>query len=139
QGLRSSVGAGLSRGESAAYTAALARVRRLVSTRSSTMSTTLSRGYQNLLVERKGRITIVRIHRPGVLNALHRETIAELEDFATSFVADDEQHALIVTGSGEKSFVSGADIQELAVLDPRGAEAISRFGQRVFGILADSI
>jgi enoyl-CoA hydratase len=44
----------------------------------------------------------------------------------------------VVTGAGEKSFVSGADINELAVLDPRGAEEISRFGQRVLGLLDGS-
>src|SRR5205814_3387259 len=51
---------------------------------------------------------------------------------------DDSQRALVVTGAGEKSFISGADINELAVLDPRGAEEISRFGQRVLDLLDDS-
>jgi len=66
-----------------------------------------------------------------VLNALNRETLAEIEACALAFTADPEQGALIVTGAGEKSFISGADIQELAPLDPRGAEEISRMGQRV--------
>jgi enoyl-CoA hydratase len=76
-------------------------------------------------------VTVLSIHRPEVLNALNRDTLSELESCARAFVADPEQAALLVTGSGDKSFVSGADIQELAVLDPRGAEEISRFGQQV--------
>jgi enoyl-CoA hydratase len=96
------------------------------------MATTLSASYKNLLVESRGPITVLRIHRPDVLNALNRETLSELGDFADRFAGDPAQEALILTGSGDKSFVSGADINELAVLDPRGAEEISRFGQRVF-------
>ena len=102
------------------------------------MTTTLSSGYKNLQVERRDALTVLRIHRPEVLNALNRETLGEIEDCSRRFVADSEQAALVVTGSGEKSFISGADINELAVLDPRGAEDISRFGQRVLDVLADS-
>jgi enoyl-CoA hydratase len=76
-------------------------------------------------------VTVLAIHRPDVLNALNRETLAEIDACAARFVDDPAQGALIVTGSGEKSFISGADINELAVLDPRGAEDISRFGQSV--------
>jgi enoyl-CoA hydratase len=96
------------------------------------MATTLSARYKNLLVESRGPVAILSVHRPDVLNALDRETLRELGDFAGRFAADPAQEALIVTGSGDKSFVSGADINELAALDPRGAEEISRFGQRVF-------
>ena len=96
------------------------------------MSTTTDAAYRNLLTERRGPVTVLTVRRPDVLNALDRETLGEIERCARAFVDDAEQAALIVTGSGEKSFVSGADIQELAVLDPRGAEEISRFGQRVF-------
>jgi len=95
------------------------------------MATTLISDYKNLLVEQRDAVTVLAVHRPEVLNALNRETLTEIEDCARRFVADPEQGALIVTGSGEKSFVSGADINELAVLDARGAEEASRFGQRV--------
>ncbi len=88
--------------------------------------------HRNLLVERRDAITLLTINRPEVLNALNRETLAEIEEVAIGFAADDAQGALIITGAGEKSFISGADINELASLDPRGAEEISRFGQRVF-------
>jgi enoyl-CoA hydratase len=91
--------------------------------------------YRNLLVERRGPVTILTVHRPDVMNALNRETLAEIESCALAFDADPDQGALIVTGSGEKSFISGADINELAPLAPREAEAISQLGQRVVGSL----
>ena len=94
--------------------------------------------YKNLLVEQRGAVTVLFVNRPDVLNALNRETLAEIEACARHFNADPAQGALIVTGAGEKSFVSGADINELAVLDPRGAEEISRFGQRVLDTLERS-
>jgi len=99
------------------------------------MTTTTASTYRNLIVERRGAVTTLVVNRPEVLNALNRETLAEIEAVALAFAADPEQGALIVTGAGEKSFISGADIQELAPLDPRGAEEISRFGQRVVGAL----
>ncbi len=102
------------------------------------MSTTAAVTYRNLLTERRGPVTVMTVHRPDVLNALNRETLGEIERCAHAFLADREQGALIVTGSGEKSFISGADIQELAVLDPQGAEEISRFGQRVLDVLEQS-
>jgi enoyl-CoA hydratase len=102
------------------------------------MTTTVSSEYRNLLVERRDVLTVLSIHRPEVLNALNRETLCEIEDCARRFVTDPDQHALIVTGSGEKSFISGADINELAVLDPKGAQEISRFGQGVLDVLAES-
>jgi enoyl-CoA hydratase len=102
------------------------------------MTTTVSTPYKNLQVETRGPVTVLSVHRPEVLNALNRETLGEIEDFARRFLTDAEQQALIVTGSGTKSFISGADINELAVLDPRGAEDISRFGQRVLDLLEQS-
>ena len=92
----------------------------------------------NLKIERRGAVTVLTVHRPAVLNALNRETLAEIEAAAREFLADDAQGALVITGAGEKSFISGADINELAVLDPRGAEDISRFGQRVLDTLERS-
>jgi len=102
------------------------------------MTTTLRSDFKNLQIESRGAVTILRVHRPDVLNALNRETLSEIEAFAQRFVADPAQGALVITGSGEKSFISGADIGELAVLDPRGAEEISQFGQRVVGRLESS-
>ncbi len=102
------------------------------------MQATVSESYRNLLVERREGVTVLTVNRPAVLNALNRETLSEVEAAVARFVADAEARALVVTGAGEKAFISGADINELAVLDPRGAEEISRFGQRVVGALERS-
>jgi enoyl-CoA hydratase len=102
------------------------------------MTVTATPAYKNLLVEQRGAVTVMFVNRPDVLNALNRETLAEIEACARQFNGDPAQGALIVTGAGEKSFISGADINELAVLDPRGAEDISRFGQRVLEALERS-
>ncbi len=102
------------------------------------MSLSTAGRYKNVVIERRGAVTVMMVHRPDVLNALNRETLAEIEHFTRAFLSDPDQGALIVSGSGEKSFVSGADIHELAVLDPRGAEDISRFGQRVLDALEQS-
>jgi enoyl-CoA hydratase len=99
------------------------------------MTTSTATTHKNVTVERRGAITTLIVNRPDVLNALNRETLAEIESVALAFTSDPEQGALIVTGAGEKSFISGADIGELAPLDPRGAEEISRMGQRVVGAL----
>jgi len=102
------------------------------------MTSATTTSYRNLLIEARGAVTVLRVHRPEVLNALNRETLGEIGEAARRFLDDPEQGVLIVTGSGEKSFISGADINELAVLDPRGAEEISRFGQRVLDTLERS-
>jgi enoyl-CoA hydratase len=94
--------------------------------------------YRNLAVERRGHVGLLQIRRPDVLNALNRETLGEIDQCVRAFQEDAEQGALIVTGAGEKSFVSGADIQELAVLDPYGAREISQLGQRVFDRIEQS-
>ncbi len=101
------------------------------------MSSTLP-AYQNLRLEHRGAVTVLTVHRPEVLNALNRATIAELGEFLTGFEADEAQGALVLSGAGEKSFVAGADINELAALDAQGAEEASAFGQRVFDRLERS-
>ncbi len=102
------------------------------------MSITMEQTYKNLLIERREDVTVLTVNRPAVLNALNRETLGEIEAAVSHFVFDAEARSLVVTGAGEKAFISGADINELAVLDSRGAEEISRFGQRVVGALESS-
>jgi enoyl-CoA hydratase len=80
-------------------------------------------------------IALVTVNRPDKLNALNRDTMGELADAFTRVRDDAAVRALIVTGAGEKAFVAGADIRELAVLSPVEAQALSRHGQAVFRAL----
>ena len=102
------------------------------------MTTTTQEGtaMKNLKLERRGPVAILTISRIDKHNALNRETLTEIEAAVSELAKDAEVRALIVTGAGEKAFVSGADINELAVLDARGAREISAFGQRVFDTIA---
>lgn len=70
--------------------------------------------FQNILIEIKEAIAIVTINRPKKLNALNKETIGELHHAFLSLEADADVRAIIVTGSGEKAFIAGADISEFA-------------------------
>jgi enoyl-CoA hydratase len=92
--------------------------------------------YRNLLVERRGPVAVVTISRPDKHNALNRETLGEIDAAFASLATDAGVRAVAVTGAGEKAFVSGADINELAVLDARGAREISAYGQGVFDRVA---
>jgi enoyl-CoA hydratase len=102
------------------------------------MSTSTLPSYKHLRLERREQVTVLFVNRPQVLNAINRETLAEIADAARAFVADPEQGALVITGQGEKAFISGADINELAPLGPAAAEDISRFGQAVVDVLEQS-
>jgi len=84
--------------------------------------------YDNLKVERDGAIGILTIDRPKVLNALNDATIAELNAAFDELAADDSVRVIILTGGGEKAFVAGADIGELAVCDVQGGIAKSKRG-----------
>jgi len=91
-----------------------------------------SRTYQHLQFERDGHVAVVTLSRPEKYNALNRALLTELEQVVTSLRGDASVRAVVVTGAGDKAFVSGADIGELAVLDTRGAEEASAFGSRIF-------
>ncbi|RJR09641.1 enoyl-CoA hydratase [Candidatus Parcubacteria bacterium] len=91
--------------------------------------------YQNLLLEIKNKKAIVTINRPDKLNALNAQTINELEVAFKELCNNDEVYAVIVTGSGEKAFVAGADITELNKLDVLGAKEFSERGNSVFSLI----
>ncbi|HET9706625.1 MAG TPA: enoyl-CoA hydratase-related protein [Vicinamibacterales bacterium] len=88
--------------------------------------------FDNLLVERDDAVAIVTFNRPKVLNALNGQTLSELSAAMTSLKADAGVRAIVLTGAGEKSFVAGADINELAVLSPVAGKEHARTGQQVF-------
>jgi enoyl-CoA hydratase len=77
-------------------------------------------------------IALITINRPDKLNALNSATVLELEDAFGRVRADAAVRALILTGAGEKAFVAGADINELAVLNPVEAQTYAARGQRIF-------
>lgn len=87
--------------------------------------------YENLLYEKRNQIGTVTLNRPKVLNALNRRTMEELSSCVADIADDPEVRAAILTGAGEKSFVAGADINELAVLSPVGGRDYGLFGQEV--------
>jgi len=91
--------------------------------------------FDNLVVERDGAVAIVTINRPNVLNALNAATIDELRRTMLDFAHDDSVRAIILTGAGEKSFVAGADINELAVQTPTGGREHALKGQHVFDVI----
>jgi enoyl-CoA hydratase len=87
--------------------------------------------YENLLYEKSDAIGKVTINRPKVLNALNRRTMGELDAVLSDVRDDAAVRALIVTGAGEKAFVAGADIQELAKQAPLGGREMALYGQGV--------
>ena len=90
--------------------------------------------YQNLLVEQHGRILHVTINRPKALNALNQQTMGELAQvFGTDHAGDTSISGVLLTGSGDRSFVAGADIKEFIGVAAEGSgEQMARNGQDVF-------
>jgi enoyl-CoA hydratase/carnithine racemase len=89
----------------------------------------------NVLYEKKGDIAYVTVNRPKVLNALNTPT---WKDLRTAFEAardDVAVRGVILTGAGDKAFVAGADISELAHVAAFEAEQASRFGQEVLDLI----
>ena len=88
--------------------------------------------FENILVERHGRVALITLNRPSVLNALNAALLAELSQALADLDASDDSRAIVVTGSGTKAFAAGADIAELNALPgaPAGAQK-ARDGQAV--------
>lgn len=86
----------------------------------------------NVLTENREGVLWVTINRPDKLNALNHQTMADLEAAIASAEEDDDVLAVVITGAGEKAFVAGADIAELATLGPVEAKEFALRGQRVF-------
>src|ERR1041384_3349406 len=91
--------------------------------------------YETILFEKKDGIAYITFNRPKVLNALNRKTIDELHHALLDARDDASVRVLILTGAGEKSFVAGADISELAVRTPVNGKEFSLYGQSVFHLL----
>ncbi len=80
-------------------------------------------------------VAVLTVERPRALNAIDRATMAELSEALGAARGDPSLRALVVTGAGEKAFVAGADVAELARLSPAEARELSAFGQRTFAAL----
>ena len=91
--------------------------------------------FENILFEKRDGIAFVKVNRPKVLNALNRKTVEELREAFVDVRGDESMRVLILTGTGEKSFVAGADIGELAQQTPVSGKEFSLFGQSVFHLL----
>lgn len=91
--------------------------------------------YDNVVVKKRDRLAVVKVNRPDKMNALNAKTVEELFQAFTDLKTDDQIGVVIVTGAGEKAFVAGADIAELAALAPvKGRETI-RKGQALFNLV----
>ncbi len=91
--------------------------------------------YSNLLIEKKNNVATVTINRPDKLNALNAETMYELKSSFTELKSDPETYVVIITGSGVKAFVAGADIAELNKLDVVTGKTFAEKGQEVFNLI----
>jgi len=91
--------------------------------------------FDNLLLERDGPVAILTINRPKVLNALNTATIDEIRRAVLDVRHDDTVRAVIITGAGDKSFIAGADINELAVQTPVQGKEHGAKGQHVFDLI----
>ena len=90
---------------------------------------------ENLLLERADGVAVLTVNRPKVLNALNTPTLEELRRTILAFKVDDGVRAIVLTGAGEKSFIAGADINELAVQSPTQGREHALRGQHVIDLI----
>lgn len=93
--------------------------------------------YTNIIVDTQEGIATLTFNRPKALNALNSDLLDELSDALDNIAADETNRVLVLTGSGEKSFVAGADIKELAVQNPLSGKIFAHKGQSVISKLQD--
>ena len=91
--------------------------------------------FENLLVVRDGGVAILTINRPKVLNALNTQTLDELRRAILDLKRDDTVRAVILTGAGDKSFIAGADINELATQTPVSGREHAMTGQHILDLI----
>jgi enoyl-CoA hydratase/carnithine racemase len=91
--------------------------------------------YENILLEKKSSIAYVTVNRPKVLNALNMATMEELRSAFHDIKSDANVRVAILTGSGEKAFIAGADISELAKQDAITGKEYTHRGQSVLSLI----
>lgn len=87
---------------------------------------------KNIILEKEGHLAIVTINRPKALNALNSETLKDLDVVLEDLEKDSNIYSVILTGSGEKAFVAGADISEMKDLSEEEGKNFGLLGNRVF-------
>lgn len=99
----------------------------------------MSQTYNTIIFDTDNQgIATVTIDRPNKLNALNNELLNELVDVFKEIQVDEDIKGVIVTGSGDKAFVAGADIKELRELDNRSGRMTSQKGQQIFQLVEDT-
>jgi len=91
--------------------------------------------YETLLYEKRDGIGYVTVNRPDKLNALNGRVMEDLDACFHAIQRDNEVRVVILTGAGEKAFVAGADIKELAALGPAEGREFARRGQQIFSLI----
>jgi enoyl-CoA hydratase len=95
----------------------------------------IAQPFENLHFEKRNQIAFLTVARPKVLNALSAATMHDLARAFHAVQQDDDVRVAILTGEGDKAFVAGADITELATLDAISAAALAARGQAVFSLI----
>lgn len=104
--------------------------------RSALMSNTLTApSFDTLLYEKRNATAYVTLNRPEVMNALSHKAIAELSAAFADAQADSQIRGVIITGAGNRAFIAGADITELATATPIEAERQTRAGQALLNLI----
>ena len=91
--------------------------------------------FDNLLLEKDGGVAVLTVNRPKVLNALNTQTLDELRRAILELKHDDSVRVVVLTGAGEKSFIAGADINELATQTPITGREHAIAGQHVLDLI----
>ena len=92
---------------------------------------------KNFQIQHVGQVLTATVSRPKALNALNAELLGELDDLIQDLYRNDDIRGLILTGEGEKAFVAGADIKELAILNRPQALELAKKGQSLFKKMED--
>lgn len=91
--------------------------------------------YKNIVADIKDRIQTITINRPEKMNALNLLTLDEIKTAIQQAISDNNVRGIIITGSGEKAFVAGADISEIANVEGVQAKKLSENGQHIFSLI----
>lgn len=88
--------------------------------------------FENVILEKEGSLAVLTVNRPKALNALNKETLADIKAALEDIEQDAAIKVAIITGAGDKSFVAGADIAYMQNFSVQEARAFAAFGQEVF-------